>query len=277
MKSFYFFLLLICLVAIAVAVHQINKRYLYTELNEKDLLVPTKFFPNSWEDGIKVASMGDLHVSQTESGYDHLSSLVQQILASNPDVILLLGDYTTSPASVPQMSNHRLEIAKRISPLTKLPTFAVLGNYETWSGAEDWTWALSQEGATVLQNDVILSEIKGKKVCIRGLGDAFTNQLSMVDFPDECDDFPRITITHDPAGALKAGISGLIFAAHTHCGQIRLPVFGTLWTPTEAPQSATCGLYEDNKRMLWVTAGVGTSVLPVRLGAQSQWDLMTLK
>jgi predicted MPP superfamily phosphohydrolase len=66
------------------------------------------------------------------------------------------------------------------------------------------------------------------------------------------------------------------FAAHTHCGQIRLPILGALWMPTEAPREATCGLYQDTKRLLWVTAGVGTSILPIRIGAQSEWDLLTL-
>lgn len=45
--------------------------------------------------------------------------------------------------------------------------------------------------------------------------------------------------------------------------------------PAEAPREATCGLYQDATR-LWVTSGVGTSILPIRLGAQSQWDLLTL-
>ena len=46
--------------------------------------------------------------------------------------------------------------------------------------------------------------------------------------------------------------------------------------PTEAPKSAQCGLYEDDKRKLYVTSGVGASVLPVRFMTQAGWELITV-
>jgi predicted MPP superfamily phosphohydrolase len=36
-------------------------------------------------------------------------------------------------------------------------------------------------------------------------------------------------------------------------------------------------LYVDRERTLFVTSGVGTSILPLRYGAQSQWDLLTIQ
>ena len=223
-----------------------------------------------------MAVVGDLHVRQSSSAYEDLSTVFDMILASKPALILLLGDYTATPNSVSDMDNHRSEVAKRLSLLTSVPVAAVLGNYETWSGISDWKKALSKAGITVLHNEVETINVKGKDFCVRGLGDAFTNQFRNVDFPDICSDLPRVTITHDPAGALKPDIKGVIFAAHTRCGQVRVPGVGTLWIPTEAPRQATCGLSQDATRVLWVTSGVGTSILPMRLGAQSQWDSLTL-
>ena len=46
--------------------------------------------------------------------------------------------------------------------------------------------------------------------------------------------------------------------------------------PSEAPSDAHCGLYQDSDRTVFVTSGVGTSILPLRYGAQSQWDLIAL-
>ena len=46
--------------------------------------------------------------------------------------------------------------------------------------------------------------------------------------------------------------------------------------PSGAPSSAHCGLYKDSERTVFVTSGVGTSILPLRYGAQSQWDLIEL-
>ena len=53
----------------------------------------------------------------------------------------------------------------------------------------------------------------------------------------------KITLTHDPAGAFHKDVTGLVISGHTHCGQIRFPLIGSLWVPTEAPSKAHCGLY----------------------------------
>lgn len=270
------FLLILSFLTVGI-LYGTNRAHLYPEMNSVTLEIPNKLNSSMGERSIRVALVGDLHVKQSIIAYDELSVLLDKILASKPEMVFLLGDYTKSPHLVSNMDVHRSEVTKRLSVLTSVPVAAVLGNYETLSGPDDWNKALSTAGISVLHNTVKTLDIKGEKFCIRGLGDVYTKQFRHVDFPRHCADAAKITLTHDPVGALKAGIRGLIFAAHTHCGQIRLPILGTLWTPTDAPRSATCGLYEDNMRMLWVTAGVGTSVLPVRLGAQSQWDLMTLK
>ena len=103
---------------------------------------------------------------------------------------------------------------------------------------------------TVLENDNSKLNTKKGIVCIRGLGDFYTKRYLYIDYPIECNKFPKITITHDPAGAFENNVSGFIIAGHTHCGQISLPLFGPIWVPTEAPPSAHCGLYKDDKKTL---------------------------
>jgi len=68
-----------------------------------------------------------------------------------------------------------------------------------------------------------------------------------------------------------------VLAGHTHCGQIRLPLLGALYVPSDAPKRGHCGLYIDGQRQIFVSSGVGTSVLPIRFLAQAQWDLITLR
>ena len=74
-----------------------------------------------------------------------------------------------------------------------------------------------------------------------------------------------------------SGMDGLFISGHTHCGQISFPFIGPLWVPTEAPKEAHCGLYQDNMRTVFTTSGVGTTIFPVRFGAQSNWDLLVTK
>ena len=46
--------------------------------------------------------------------------------------------------------------------------------------------------------------------------------------------------------------------------------------PSDAPAKAHCGLYSDDQRQVFVSSGIGTSVMPLRFLAQSQWDLITI-
>jgi hypothetical protein len=109
-----------------------------------------------------------------------------------------------------------------------------------------------------------------------GFRGKFTERCRYVDYPEDCQSLQKLSITHDPAGAFNEHVTGLVIAGHTHCGQISLPFIGPLWVPSDAPALAHCGLYEDSKRSVFVTSGVGTSVLPLRFGAQSQWDELNI-
>ena len=71
-------------------------------------------------------------------------------------------------------------------------------------------------------------------------------------------------------------MEGIIFSAHTYCVRISLPTTGALGIATEPPREANCGLYQIATRLLWVSAAVGSNILPTRVGAQWQRDLLTL-
>jgi predicted MPP superfamily phosphohydrolase len=67
-----------------------------------------------------------------------------------------------------------------------------------------------------------------------------------------------------------------MLAGHTHCGQIRF--FG--WAPmtnSRYGQRYACGLVRERGNALYVTAGIGTTVLPVRLGARPDLWLIEVR
>ena len=109
------------------------------------------------------------------------------------------------------------------------------------------------------------------------LGDFYTNRFMYIPFPEKCKEMVKITLTHDPAGAFHKDVTGLVISGHTHCGQIRFPLIGSLWVPTEAPSKAHCGLYKDSQRTVFTTSGIGTALLPLRIGTQAQWDFLTIE
>ena len=226
------------------------------------------------ETPLTVALLSDLHLSESDRALSDLGELWAEIVSEAPDVILLAGDYTKRAGSVVDMENHRINVSKILGQSNDIPVVAVLGNYETNSAPLLWSMTFRDQGIRVLNNEVTL--LQSEALCVRGLGDYFTGQFRYIEFPSECDGLRKISLTHDPAGAFHPTMRGIVLAGHTHCGQIRFPVIGAIFVPTEARQSAQCGLYQDNKITLFVSSGVGTSLLPIRLFAQAQWDLITV-
>ena len=224
---------------------------------------------------IKVAVIGDIHLREGEDITKFLK-LLDEVKSNSPDLVLLVGDYITGKRRIKDIDSHRSNIIKTFKSLNPIPRAIVLGNHDNFTGREKWFREFKRLGVDVLENETRIMNIDGVEVCIRGLGDYRSHRFRFVDYPAECQTLPKITITHDPQGAFEPGVEGLVFAGHTHCGQVSFPIIGPLKIPTKAPRAAICGLYKDNKRTLFVTSGVGTSIIPIRYGAQSQWDLIDL-
>ena len=225
---------------------------------------------------LRVAVLGDLHVGHGVMDLEMLGHVLDSVVAERPDIILFVGDYTADIGKdTDRLRQSVVAMIKDVS--VHAPTFAVLGNHETRTGRQAWLEAFRRAGVAALENEITATAIRDARVCVRGLGDYLTDRLRWVDWPESCSDHVKITLTHDPAGAFLRASEGMVFAGHTHCGQVRLPFVGALWVPTSAPRKATCGLYRDADRTLFVTSGVGTSILPLRFGAPSAWDIVVLK
>ena len=85
----------------------------------------------------------------------------------------------------------------------------------------------------------------------------------------------RVVLTHDPDPAAYLP-PGLVLAGHTHCGQVVLPVIGSVESVSTQGNRFACGLIRDRGRVVVVGAGIGTSNLPIRIGAAPDWWLLTL-
>ena len=84
-------------------------------------------------------------------------------------------------------------------------------------------------------------------------------------------------ISHSPdlARTLPADMP-LLVAGHTHCGQIAPWPIGPIFTASNHGLRYACGIVRERGRALVVTAGLGTSGLPLRLGAPPDMWLLTL-
>ena len=244
---------------------------LQPQRNDVDIIYSDPNLPAS---GLRIAVLGDVHIGEDEQDYVEFSQILDEVRLAKPDLILFVGDYTAHPRDITDMGAHRERILKMLNSVAPTPFTAVLGNYETWSRDVDWYRAGIENGIPFMLNEVQIIGTRAGQVCVRGLGDAYTKRFRYVEFPISCDGLPKLSITHDPAGAFDSRMKGLIIAGHTHCGQVSFQFIGPLWVPTRAPREAYCGLYQDDQRTLFVTSGIGTSVLPIRFGTKAEWDLL---
>lgn len=226
---------------------------------------------------LTIAVIGDVHLSEDPVSLSKFRDLVLEVKTAKPDLIVFVGDYTDNPSVIDNMSIHRENIINAIKLVNPIPRAIVLGNYESWSDADEWLDEFDRLGVDVMENETRILETDKGSICIRGFGDNFTARYRYVDYPEECAGVPKLSITHDPSGAFHKDVKGLVIAGHTHCGQVSFPFIGALWVPSDAPSDAHCGLYVDRERTVFVTSGVGTSLLPLRYGAQSQWDLLKIQ
>jgi predicted MPP superfamily phosphohydrolase len=88
---------------------------------------------------------------------------------------------------------------------------------------------------------------------------------------------PVLAIAHWPdVFAAAPDRVALTLAGHSHCGQVNLPFFGRLIHASAGSEKWPCGLYEERGRKLYVTGGVGVSILPVRFLQPPEIAVVTL-
>ncbi len=232
--------------------------------------------------GLKVALLSDLHIGSPFWDLPALDRLVERTNAEKPDLVLLAGDYQIN--DVPGGAFVTSEpIAKGLSRLeAPLGVFAVLGNHDWWNDGERTRKAFEAHGIKVLEESCQVLERAGTRFAVVGLADQITRPsapaaamatappglptLLLVHEPDVFNEFPRLGVSPT-----------LTVAGHTHGGQVWLPVLGRRVVPSSFGERYAYGHVVENGRHLYVTSGVGTSVLPVRFMVPPEIAMLTLR
>ena len=139
--------------------------------------------------------------------------------------------------------------------------------------------ALEANGIRVLDNESVTLRHQGRPFSLIGIGDDMTGHADVrKSMQGVGKDTSSLVIVHDPANLpeLPAGPS-VAFAGHTHGGQIRLPWIGPLITPGRAPRAHSYGWVEAGPVPAFVSAGVGTSILPVRFNCRPEYLILRLR
>jgi uncharacterized protein len=214
-------------------------------------------------EGLRVGVLSDLHAGAPHAGRKAIARAVERLNAEAPDAMLLLGDFTDAHplwgGRVPP-ADIAAELAELRSPLG---TFAVLGNHDWKSAGLAIRDALRDAGIEVLENRAV----KAGDVYIAGLADL---RHRRPDLPTALDgvppDAPLILLSHDPdVFPFVPHRVPLTLSGHLHGGQVAIPVLRLPAIPSRYGERYARGHVVEEGRHLYVTSGLGTSGLPLRL------------
>ncbi len=237
--------------------------------------------PPGWEkrrQPLKLAVLADLHTGSHADDVSRFRKIVEQINLWSPDVVLVLGDFMNTQflgdGQVPPETS-----AQVISKLkTRLGIYAILGNHDWHYDGEAVRHALATRDITVLENDCRRVVDKAGEFFIVGLADEQTRhpevEATLSRIPN---DVPVLIMAHDPATFANIPKGPyLTLCGHTHGGQIRLPVVGPIFNSSSAPLRWTEGYIIEEDRHLFVSRGLGTSIIPLRFNCPPEVCLMTV-
>jgi predicted MPP superfamily phosphohydrolase len=227
---------------------------------------------------LRVVQLSDVHLREIGR---HEARIAEIVHALRPELLVLTGDAIDRAGSLTHLATF-------LSLLPAAPArVSILGNWEHWGGVDLVRLAAVYEraGWTLLRNASTTVPVGDAELLVTGLDDLVggkpdvsaalaparpcPNHLLLAHCPLHRDAFAASALvsrdgtTADFDPALRT--PQLMLAGHTHGGQVALGG----WAPMRPPGSGryVAGWYRDAATALYVSRGLGTSVVPVRFGA----------
>jgi predicted MPP superfamily phosphohydrolase len=230
--------------------------------------------------GLRIAVLSDIHAGSPFVDQNKLQTLVAVTDQQHPDLIVLLGDFVVRDSWHSKLVEPE-KLAEALKGLkAPLGVYAVLGNHDWWFDGQRVWRALESVGIRVLEEEVTEIRFRADSFWLVGLADAWmrggkriTKTLGTVPA-----DKAVIVLTHNPDlfPLTPARKPLLMLAGHTHGGQVNFPFLGRMVVPSEYGQRYAAGYFQENGNHLFVTTGVGTSVLPVRFRVPPEIAVLTV-
>lgn len=225
---------------------------------------------------LKLLLLSDIHVAGPDMPPERLTRIVAELNALRPDLVLIAGDLVSEKRS----ATHIYTPAEVVAPLGGLraPLGVVVapGNHDHWFDPAALRGELEAQKIRVLQNEAV----KLGPLVIGGIDDDYSGHADVaatLAAMDRLGPGVPLILTHSPDSipAVKRPVAAIL-AGHTHCGQIRFPVIGAISYVSRYGDRFACGDIRDRGQRIFVGAGLGTSLLPLRFNTPPDAWLVTL-
>ncbi|HEX8198455.1 MAG TPA: metallophosphoesterase [Pyrinomonadaceae bacterium] len=247
---------------------------------------------NPAHNNLKIAAISDVHGGSNFITEEKIRKVVELTNEQTPDLIVLLGDFVSEQTfNRAELNMPASTIAVNLSGFkAKYGVFAVLGNHDFRYNLPKVRTELERVGIRVLDGETAIINHNNQDLIILGLAEvlkinewysyangaknalktnrADVNVLALVHNPDAIG-----IITGD---FLVSENLRLVLAGHTHGGQVRLPLIGSIIVPSSYGQRYALGHVVENGIDMFVTTGIGTSILPVRFGVPPEISVLTI-
>ena len=227
---------------------------------------------------VTVALLTDGHLSGPDNSPARMARIVALVNGLKPDLVVLGGDYIGDKKGGATYSPEQ-SIAPFAALRAPLGVVAVLGNHDARKHARisrrQWAALFARIGIPLLENQAV----RRGPLAIGGLRDIYTDRP---DIPATLDAMQALggaplMLSHGPdVFPLLPDWPMLTLVGHTHCGQVALPFAGIVYVPSRYGTRYACGVYREGRRTMVVSAGLGTSGLPIRLLAPPDVWLITI-
>ncbi|MDB5634976.1 MAG: metallophosphoesterase [Tardiphaga sp.] len=225
--------------------------------------------PHAFEN-FTILHISDLHVDISEGALAHLFSIVENL---EYDICVLTGDYrgkTFGPF------DRSLDGVEQLRARLKGPIYGVLGNHDSIR----MTPRLEAMGIRMLFNECETIARGDQAIYLAGVDDPHFYRVD--DIKKAASSIPKgafsILLSHTPETYDQAASEGfdLILSGHTHGGQLCLPGGIPIKLEAALPRAMGAGPWTHEGMIGYTSAGVGTSLLPVRLNCPAEVTLHTL-
>ncbi len=244
---------------------------------------------------IRVLHISDLHLTPHQR---RKAAWLRSLAAEQPDLVVVTGDFIAHADGVPA-------VLAALESLRRLPGVFVFGSNDYYAPrvknparylgrdtgrrihGTDLPWsdllsALEGGGWHSLNQRRVTLTVNGTRIEFRGVDDPHLQRdaYGEVSGPPQDADI-AIGVTHAPYLRILDGMEAdgvaLVFAGHTHGGQLCLPGFGALVTNCDLDRGRAKGLHRHKHAWLHVSAGVGTNPFtPVRFACRPEATVLTL-
>ena len=259
-------------------------------VNEQEITI------EGWDpafDGFRIALISDIHGGSHGVDDARIRHVVHTANSQDADIIVLLGDYVSQP-----LGNRKhpplMPMATIADTLAGLQApsgvYAVLGNHDGWFSDAAVANELTRVGIRVLEGEVARIEKDGKRLRLLGLKDHMHAQNWQEFSADarkalaDTEGTGNVVVLEHSPDVLQM-ITGdlmiskdlkLLLAGHTHGGQVWVPIMGSPIVPSSYGQKYAAGHVNDRGLDMFITTGIGTSILPFRFMVPPEIAVITI-